>query len=157
MRIGFGYDNHILVPGRKLILGGVSIPNALGAEAHSDGDALIHALIDALLGAGALGDIGQHFPPSDEQYRNISSRILLERTLETLSAAGFRPRNVDATVVLEKPRLGPFLPAMRSNLSEDLGIPVSAISIKAKTKEGLGPTGRGLAVEAYAVALVVEQ
>jgi len=156
MRIGFGYDNHILVPGRELILGGVSIPNALGPEAHSDGDALIHALIDALLGACALGDIGQHFPPSDEQYRNISSRILLGHTLDKLSSAGFRPRNVDTTIVLEKPRLGPFLPAMRGNLATDLQIPESAISIKAKTNEGLGPTGKGLAVEAYAVALVIE-
>jgi 2-C-methyl-D-erythritol 2,4-cyclodiphosphate synthase len=154
MRIGFGYDSHRLVPGRTLFLGGVVIPHTLGPEAHSDGDALIHALIDALLGAGALGDIGQHFPPTDEQYKEISSRILLERTLKVLSEAGFLPRNVDTTVVLEKPRLGPFIPQMRSNLSVDLGIPEAAISIKAKTREGLEPTGQGIAVEAYAVALV---
>jgi 2-C-methyl-D-erythritol 2,4-cyclodiphosphate synthase len=117
---------------------------------------MIHALIDALLGAGALGDIGQHFPPRDEQYRNISSRILLEKTLSLLSAAGFKPRNVDTTIVLEKPHLGPYIEQMRCNLSEDLGIPTAAISVKAKTKEGLGPTGQGIAVEAYAVALVEE-
>ena len=156
MRIGFGYDSHRLVPGRALILGGVHIPSTLGPEAHSDGDALIHALIDALLGACALGDIGKLFPPSDEQYRDISSRILLQRTLEVLSEAGFRPRNIDATVILDSPRLGPFVEQMRSTLSMDLGIPAAAISVKAKTKEGLDPTGQGLAVEAYAVALVEE-
>ena len=156
MRIGFGYDSHRLVPGRALILGGVHIPSTLGPEAHSDGDALIHALIDALLGACALGDIGQLFPPSDEQYRDISSRILLKRTLDVLSEAGFRPRNVDATIILESPRLGPYIEQMRSTLSMDLGIPGAAISVKAKTKEGLGLTGQGRAVEAYAVALVEE-
>jgi 2-C-methyl-D-erythritol 2,4-cyclodiphosphate synthase len=143
MRIGFGYDSHRLVPGRTLVLGGVSVPNALGPEAHSDGDVLIHALIDALLGACALGDIGRLFPPSDERYRDISSRILLARTLEVLSKGGFRPRNMDATIVLESPRLTPYIEQMRSNL-------------KAKTKEGLGLTGQGRAVEAYAVALVGE-
>jgi 2-C-methyl-D-erythritol 2,4-cyclodiphosphate synthase len=157
MRIGFGYDSHRLVPGRALILGGVHIPSSLGPEAHSDGDALIHALIDALLGACALGDIGQLFPPSDEQYRNISSRILLGRSLKVLSEAGFRPRNVDTTVILESPRLGPYTDQMRNTLSADLGIPPAAISVKAKTKEGVGPTGQGRAVEAYAVALVEER
>jgi len=156
MRIGFGYDSHRLVPGRALILGGVHISSTLGPEAHSDGDALIHALIDALLGACALGDIGQLFPPSDEQYRDISSRILLQRTLGVLSDAGFRPRNMDATVILDSPPLGPYAEQMRSTLSMDLGIPAAAISVKAKTREGLGPTGQGLAVEAYAVALVEE-
>ena len=156
MRIGFGYDSHSLVPGRALVLGGVHIPNNLGPEAHSDGDALIHALIDALLGACALGDIGRHFPPSDEQYRDISSRILLGRTLEILSAAGFLPHSVDSTIIIESPRLAPYIEQMRSNLSADLGIPAAAISVKAKTKEGLGPTGQGRAVEAYAVALVEE-
>jgi 2-C-methyl-D-erythritol 2,4-cyclodiphosphate synthase len=157
MRIGFGYDIHRLVPGRTLVLGGVHVPSSLGPEAHSDGDALIHALIDALLGACALGDIGQLFPPSDAQYRNISSRILLERTLGVLSEAGFRPRNVDTTVILESPRLGPHTGRMRDTLSRDLGIPPAAISVKAKTKEGVGPTGQGRTVEAYAVALVEER
>jgi 2-C-methyl-D-erythritol 2,4-cyclodiphosphate synthase len=128
----------------------------LGPEAHSDGDVLIHALIDALLGACALGDIGRLFPPSDEQYRDIRSLILLERTLEVLRTAGFQPRNVDATILLESPRLQPYIDRMRSTLSAELGIPVAAISVKAKTREGLGPTGEGRAVEAYAVALVEE-
>jgi 2-C-methyl-D-erythritol 2,4-cyclodiphosphate synthase len=156
MRIGFGYDNHRLVPGRALILGGVPIPSSVGPEAHSDGDALIHALIDALLGACALGDIGKLFPPSDEQYRDISSRILLKRSLGVLSEAGFRPRNVDSTVILESPRLGPYIDQMRNTLATDLGIPPAAISVKSKTKEGWGPAGKGLVVEAYAVALVEE-
>jgi 2-C-methyl-D-erythritol 2,4-cyclodiphosphate synthase len=154
MRIGFGYDSHRLVPGRALVLGGVHIPNTLGPEAHSDWDVLIHALIDALLGACALGDIGQLFPPEDEQYRNISSRILLGRTLETIVKGGFRPRNVDSTILLESPRLGPYVEEIRSNLSGDLNIPGAAISVKAKTREGLGETGKSRAVEAYAVALV---
>jgi 2-C-methyl-D-erythritol 2,4-cyclodiphosphate synthase len=153
MRIGFGYDSHRLVPGRTLILGGVPIPNALGPEAHSDGDTLIHALIDALLGACALGDIGTLFPPSDEQYRDIQSRILLQRALEVLRAAGFSPRNVDATILLESPRIGPYIDRMRTTLSAELGIPAAAISVKAKTREGLVPIP---VVEAYAVALVEE-
>jgi 2-C-methyl-D-erythritol 2,4-cyclodiphosphate synthase len=157
MRIGFGYDSHRLVPGRALILGGVHVPSTVGPEAHSDGDALIHAVIDALLGACALGDIGQLFPPSDEQYRDISSRILLQRTLRVLSEAGCRPRNLDVTVILESPRLSPYVEQMRATLSMDLEIPAAAISVKAKTKEGLGPTGQGLAVEAYAVAMVEEK
>jgi 2-C-methyl-D-erythritol 2,4-cyclodiphosphate synthase len=156
MRIGFGYDSHYLVPGKALILGGVHIPSTLGPEAHSDGDALIHALIDALLGACALGDIGQLFPPSDEQYRDISSRILLHQTLGVLSEAGFRPRNVDSTIILDSPLLGPYVGQMRNTLAGDLDIPPAAISVKAKTKEGLGPTGKGRAVEAYAVVLVEE-
>jgi 2-C-methyl-D-erythritol 2,4-cyclodiphosphate synthase len=156
MRIGFGYDSHRLVPGRALILGSDHIPNTLGPEAHSDGDALIHALIDALLGACALGDIGQLFPPSDEQFRDISSRILLQRTLGVLSEAGFRPRNADATVLLEAPRLGPYIDQMRTTLGSDLGIPAAAISVKAKSREGLDPNGSERAVEAYAVALVEE-
>jgi len=157
MRIGFGYDSHRLVAGRALVLGGVHIPSTLGPESHSDGDALIHALIDALLGACALGDIGQLFPPEDEQYRNISSRILLGRTLEAVAAAGFRPRNIDATILLESPRLGPYIGQMQSNLSGDLKLPATAISVKAKTREGLGENGKDRAVEAYAVALVEER
>ena len=156
MRIGFGYDSHRLVPGRALVLGGVKVPSTLGPEAHSDGDAVIHALIDALLGACALGDIGQLFPPSDQQFRDISSRILLKRSLGVLAEEGFKPRNVDVTILLDSPRLGPYVDQMRSVLSADLGIPGTAISVKAKTREGLGPTGQGRVVEAYAVALVEE-
>ena len=156
MRIGFGYDSHRLVPGRALVLGGVKVPSTLGPEAHSDGDAVIHALIDALLGACALGDIGQLFPPSDQQFRDISSRILLKRSLGVLAEKGFQPRNVDVTILLDSPRLGPHVDQMRSVLSADLGIPGTAISVKAKTREGLGPPGQGRVVEAYAVALVEE-
>lgn len=156
MRIGFGYDSHRLVPGRALVLGGVKVPSTLGPEAHSDGDAVIHALIDALLGACALGDIGQLFPPSDERFRDISSRILLKRSLGVLAEKGFKPRNVDATILLDSPGLGPYVDQMRSVLSADLGIPGTAISVKAKTREGLDPTGQDRVVEAYAVALVEE-
>jgi 2-C-methyl-D-erythritol 2,4-cyclodiphosphate synthase len=157
MRIGFGYDSHRLVPGRALVLAGVRIPNALGPEAHSDGDALIHALIDALLGACALGDIGSYFPPTDEQYRGISSRLLLGRTLEVLTEAGFQPRNVDSTILLQSPGLGPYIEQMCGNLSSDLHIPRAAVSVKAKSREGLGKGQRALAIEAYAVALVEER
>jgi 2-C-methyl-D-erythritol 2,4-cyclodiphosphate synthase len=156
MRIGFGYDSHLLVPGRILILGGVEIPSTLGPQAHSDGDTLIHAIIDALLGACALGDIGRLFPPSDQQYRDISSRILLKRTLDVLLEAGFQPRNVDSTILLDSPPLAPYIDRMRSTLGADLDISAAAISIKAKTREGLDSTGRVRAVEAYAVALVEE-
>jgi 2-C-methyl-D-erythritol 2,4-cyclodiphosphate synthase len=157
VRIGFGYDSHRLITGRALVLGGVHIPGPLGPEAHSDGDALIHALIDALLGACALGDIGRLFPSTDEQYRDISSRILLTRSLGVLSEAGFRPRNLDATILLDSPPLGPYIDQMRGTLSTDTGIPGTAISVKAKTREGLGSKGSLPAVEAYAVALVEEQ
>ncbi len=154
MRIGFGYDIHRLVSGRRLLLAGVEIPGPVGPEAHSDGDVLIHALIDALLGACAIGDIGRLFPPGDERYRDISSRLLLHRTLEVVKDAGFKAHNVDCTVILQSPRLYPYVEAMRENLSADLEIPSSAISVKAKTGEGLGNTGRGRAVEAYAVVTV---
>jgi 2-C-methyl-D-erythritol 2,4-cyclodiphosphate synthase len=154
MRIGFGYDIHRLVPGRRLLLAGVDIPGPIGPEAHSDGDALIHALIDALLGACALGDIGRLFPPEDERYRDISSRLLLRRTLEAIKEAGFKAHNADCTVILQTPRLHPYIETMRENLSADLEIPPSAVSVKAKTGEGLGETGRGRAVEAYAVVTV---
>lgn len=154
MRAGFGYDIHRLSRGRKLILAGVQIPSPAGPAAHSDGDVLIHAVIDALLGACSLGDIGGHFPPTDETYRNISSRILLRQTLQKVKEAGFAPVNVDCTVVLQSPRLAAHLEEMKANLGEDLQIPASLVSVKAKTREGLGETGRGKAVEAYAVALI---
>jgi 2-C-methyl-D-erythritol 2,4-cyclodiphosphate synthase len=156
MRIGFGCDSHLLVPGRTLVLGGVPVPHPLGPEAHSDGDALIHALIDALLGACALGDIGRLFPDTEERYRGIASRILLERTVEVLGEAGFRPENVDSTIVLASPRLEPYIEGMRANLSAALRVPASAVSVKAKSGQGLGPGGDG-AVAAYAVALVEQR
>jgi 2-C-methyl-D-erythritol 2,4-cyclodiphosphate synthase len=122
--------------------------------AHSDGDALIHALIDALLGAAGLEDIGAHFPPDDPEYRGISSRILLRKTVEKVRASGYRIGNVDCTVVLEVPRLRPYIPEIRGNLAEDLGVEPQAVSVKAKTKEGLDSVGEGRAIEAYSVALI---
>jgi len=155
-RIGHGWDVHRLVAGRPLVLGGVDLPSDRGEDGFSDGDALLHALIDALLGACALGDIGQHFPPGSERWRGISSRVMLAKTRELLAAAGFRPVNADCTVALERPRILPHVPRIRRTIAEDLGIPVEAVSVKGKTGEGLGPVGEGLAVEAWAVALVEE-
>jgi 2-C-methyl-D-erythritol 2,4-cyclodiphosphate synthase len=154
MRVGHGYDVHKLVPGNKLILGGVDIPFPLGEEAFSDGDVLIHAVIDALFGAAALGDIGKHFPPGDEQYKDISSRILLKRALSILEEEGYGIANIDATVILQEPRILPYVQAMRENISEDLSIPKESVSIKGKTAERLGPVGRGESVEAHAVCLI---
>ena len=154
LRIGFGYDIHRLAEGRRLLLGGVALPSSRGEEAHSDGDALIHAVIDALLGAAGLGDIGSHFPPGDPATKDISSRILLRRTAGLLRGEGLRVSNLDCTVVLEAPRILPFVAEMRRNLAEDLRADPGAISIKGKTKEGQDSAGKGLAVEAYAVALL---
>ena len=155
-RIGHGWDVHRLVAGRPLVLGGVDLPSDRGEDGFSDGDALLHALIDALLGACALGDIGGHFPPGSEEFRGISSRVLLAKVRGLIAAAGFRPVNVDCTVALERPRIFPHVPRIRRTIAEDLGIPVESISVKGKTGEGLGPVGEGLAVEAWAVALVEE-
>ena len=154
MRVGTGYDIHLLVPGRPLVVGGETIPSARGAEAHSDGDVLIHAVIDALLGAMADGDIGSHFPPTDERYRNACSRQLLREIAEGLRRENRRVVNVDATVILETPRLGPHIRAARRNLAEDLSIEIDAVSVKAKTNEGVGAVGSGEAVACHAVALV---
>lgn len=154
MRVGFGYDIHRLVAGRPLVLAGLVVPHTAGEDGHSDGDVLIHALIDALLGSAALGDIGTHFPPGDPSYKNISSRILLDRTRALIEHAGFSIVNCDCTVVLERPKLLPHIPAMRQNLADDLGLALDAVSVKAKTKEAVDATGRGDAVEAYAVVLV---
>ena len=155
-RVGHGWDVHRLVAGRPLVLGGVDVPFDRGEDGFSDGDALLHALIDALLGACALGDIGAHFPSGREEWRGVSSRVLLARTRDLLAAAGFRPLNVDCTVALERPKILPLVPRMRRAIAEDLGIPVEAVSVKGKTGEGLGPVGEGLAVEAWAVVLVEE-
>jgi 2-C-methyl-D-erythritol 2,4-cyclodiphosphate synthase len=154
IRVGLGYDIHRLEEGRRLVLGGVEIPFPRGEAGHSDGDALIHALIDALLGAAGLGDIGSFFPPSDPALRDIESRILLRRVRERLEAAGWRIGNLDGVVILEAPLLAPWIPAMKKALAEDLGIPEEAISIKGKTKETLESVGQGKAVEALAVALL---
>ncbi len=155
MRIGSGYDVHALVPGRKLILGGVEIPYELGLLGHSDADVLLHALCDALLGAAALGDIGQHFPDSDVRWKGADSRVLLREVAAKVAARGFRLSNVDATVIAQAPRLAAHIPLMRENIAADLGLPLDAVSVKATTTEKLGFTGRGEGIAAEAVALLV--
>jgi len=158
LRVGLGYDVHRLASrrraGKPLVLAGVEVDARRGPLAHSDGDPLIHALIDALLGAAALPDIGRQFPDDDEQYRGIAGRILLRRTVQMLRDAGLRPWNVDCTMLLEAPRLAPHAPRLRANLAEDLGLPEERVSVKAKSGEGLGAVGRGHAVEAWAVVLL---
>ena len=154
MRVGMGYDIHRLVKDRPLLLGGIEIPSDKGELGYSDGDVLSHSVIDALLGPAGLGDIGSNFPPGDERFRDISSRLLVRRTREMCAAAGWSIRNVDCVVVLEAPRLRPFADAIRARLAEDLGVAVDRITVKAKTKEGLDAAGAGEAVEAYAVALL---
>jgi 2-C-methyl-D-erythritol 2,4-cyclodiphosphate synthase len=154
VRAGIGYDVHPLVPGRKLVLGGIDIPFAKGLSGWSDADALTHAIIDALLGAAARGDIGSHFPPGEPQYQDISSLVLLEEVSEELAADGWRVVNVDATILAESPRLRDFIERMRQQLSQTLGIDVSQVSVKASTSNGLGSVGRGEGIAAYAVALI---
>ncbi len=156
MRIGSGWDIHRLVPLRTLVIAGVTIPSPKGADAHSDGDAAIHALIDALLGAAALGDIGTHFPPSDEAYRDIDSAVLLKKTLSLIRE--YRIINVDITVILQSIRLAPYIMQMRERLASLLDLPVSSVSVKAKSAEGLlGELGTGDAVEASATVLLEEK
>jgi 2-C-methyl-D-erythritol 2,4-cyclodiphosphate synthase len=155
MRVGHGYDAHRLVPDRRLVLGGVEIPFSKGLAAHSDGDVLIHALCDALLGAAALGDIGRHFPDKDPQYAGIDSRVLLRRVVDMLRQKRYRVENVDVTVVAQAPRLAPHLITMRTHLSDDLGIGIDHINVKATTTEGLGFAGQGEGIAAHAVALIV--
>ncbi len=154
IRVGFGYDVHRLVKGRRLILCGVEIPFERGLWGHSDADVALHALIDALLGAAGLGDIGQHFPDTEERYRGISSLKLLEETLRKLKEAGFLVANVDLTIVAQRPKLSPHIPEMRRRLAKALALPEGAVNIKAKTTEGLGFCGREEGMAAYAVALV---
>ncbi|MDY6918423.1 MAG: 2-C-methyl-D-erythritol 2,4-cyclodiphosphate synthase [Chloroflexota bacterium] len=154
MRIGIGYDVHPLVQGRPLVLGGVHVPYGLGLKGHSDADVLVHAVIDALLGAACLGDIGTHFPDSDSQYEGISSVLLLERVRDMLQSQGFRVRNVDATVIAEQPKLAAFTEEMRANIGDALGIGKEQVSVKATTSSGLGFTGRGEGIAAQAVTLI---
>lgn len=154
MRIGHGYDVHRLVEGRKLFLGGVDIPYEYGLLGHSDADVLLHAVCDALLGAAALGDIGKHFPDSDERYKGISSLLLLENTARLLAANGWRVENIDATVIAQAPKLAPHIDRMRDNIAASLGISVGAVSVKATTEEGLGFTGGGLGIAAHCVCLI---
>lgn len=154
MRIGHGFDAHRFGAGRPLILGGVTIPHDQGLAAHSDGDVLIHALCDALLGAAALGDIGRHFPDSKPEFEGVDSRELLRRVVAMLGDHKLRIGNVDITVVAQAPRLAPHIVTMRTHLSDDLGISLDRINIKATTTEGMGYTGRGEGIAAYAVALL---
>ena len=157
MRIGHGYDVHRLVPDRKLILGGVDIPWEKGLLGHSDADVLLHALMDALLGAAALGDIGKHFPDTDEQYRGADSMALLRQVRTILSDQGFTAGNVDCTVLAQRPKLAPHIQQMRENIAAALEIPVDRVSVKATTEEGLGFTGEGLGIAAHAVVLIDEK
>jgi 2-C-methyl-D-erythritol 2,4-cyclodiphosphate synthase len=153
-RTGIGTDLHRLAPGRPLILGGVRVPFEKGPVGHSDGDALAHAVTDALLGAAALGDIGRHFPDTSPKWKNASSLVFLRSTRALLARAGYRIVNVDATIGLERPRLAPHIPAMRSKLARALGVKPEQVSVKAKTGEGLDAVGRGEAVRCDAVALI---
>ncbi|MSP79108.1 MAG: 2-C-methyl-D-erythritol 2,4-cyclodiphosphate synthase [Dehalococcoidia bacterium] len=155
-RVGIGYDVHPLVAGRPLILGGVTVPFDKGLQGHSDGDVLLHALIDALLGAAALGDIGTHFPSSDERYRGISSLLLLEQAAALLRRHGWRVHNTDVTIVAQAPVFKPFIEPMRQAVAARLGVGLDSVSIKAKTTDGLGFEGRGEGIAAHAVAMITK-
>ncbi|HEX5273780.1 MAG TPA: 2-C-methyl-D-erythritol 2,4-cyclodiphosphate synthase [Candidatus Rubrimentiphilum sp.] len=154
MRAGFGFDAHRLEPGRKFVLGGVHIESDRGAVGHSDADALAHAVSDAILGAAAIGDLGGRFPASDPRWKDADSLDLLARCAADVQRAGYSIQNVDATIVLESPRLAPFVDLMRENLARSLGISAGQVSVKAKSSEGLGYTGDGTGVAASAVALI---
>ncbi len=154
MRIGHGYDVHRLTAGRKLILGGVEIPWHVGLDGHSDADVLTHAVMDALLGAACLGDIGQHFPDQDDRYRNINSLLLLKEVRRLIEEKGYQIGNLDATVIAQKPKLAPHLEAMRRNLAETLEISIDQINLKATTEERLGFTGKEEGIAAHCVCLL---
>ena len=154
MRIGQGFDAHALVERRPLVIGGVTIPYALGLAGHSDADVLLHAICDALIGAAALGDIGRHFPDSDPQYKGVDSRKLLRATAALLSQHGWGLVNLDATIIAQEPRMSPHVAQMAANIAADLGVPINCVNIKAKTTERLGFTGRGEGIAAEAVALI---
>jgi 2-C-methyl-D-erythritol 2,4-cyclodiphosphate synthase len=155
LRIGEGWDIHALVEGRKLILGGVDIPHSKGLLGHSDADALLHAITDALLGAAALGDIGTHFPDTDTRFKGVDSATLLAEAVRRVRAKGYEIGNVDSTVVAQAPKLAPHIAAMRERIAQVLGVAVDQVNVKAKTAEKLGPVGEGLAMEARAVVLLV--
>ena len=154
MRIGHGYDVHRLTEGRRLILGGVEIPFERGLDGHSDADVLVHALMDALLGAAGLRDIGVLFPDNDPAYKNISSMLLLDRVMQTLERAGYAVGNVDVTVLAQRPKLKDYIPVMRENLARAMKIPLDCVNIKATTEEGLGFTGSGEGIACHAVCLL---
>lgn len=154
MRIGYGYDVHRLAENRKLIIGGVEIPYSMGLLGHSDADVLLHAVSDAVLGAAALGDIGKHFPPSDEKLEGIDSRILLREVANMLKNKGYRVVNIDAAILAQKPKMLPFILKMRENIAADLNLEIDDVSVKATTEEGLGFTGEEKGIAAHAVCLI---
>ena len=154
IRIGNGYDVHILTEGRKLVLGGIEVPHTKGVLGHSDGDVLVHAVMDAMLGALALGDIGQHFPDTDMKYENIDSTILLKRVRELVAERGYRVINLDSIIVLQKPKIKPYIEAMRKRIAEVLEINIEQVSVKATTEEKLGFTGNESGVKSYCVVLL---
>ncbi len=156
-RIGQGYDVHRLTEGRALVLGGVTVPWEKGLLGHSDADVLLHALMDALLGAAALGDIGRLFPDSDARYEGADSRVLLREVGKILAQNGYTIGNVDTTLIAQRPKVAPYIPQMRANIAADLGLPLDAVSVKATTEEGLGFTGDGSGMSAQAVALVFKE
>jgi 2-C-methyl-D-erythritol 2,4-cyclodiphosphate synthase len=155
-RIGEGWDVHALVPGRRLVIGGVDIPHTAGLLGHSDADVLLHAITDALLGAAALGDIGTHFPDTDTQFRGADSVVLLQEAARRVRAQGHEIGNIDSTVVAQAPRLAAHIPAMRERIATALGLALDQVNVKAKTAERLGPVGQCLAIEARAVALLLK-
>lgn len=157
MRIGHGYDVHALVPGRKLILGGVEIPFELGLDGHSDADVLLHAVMDALLGAAGLGDIGLHFPDTDMRYKGADSRKLLRCVGEKIRQAGYQVGNIDVTVIAQRPKLRPYIGFMQENIAAELGIAANRVSVKATTEEHLGFTGEGKGMACHAVCLLEEK
>ena len=154
MRIGYGYDSHRFEPGRRLVLGGVEFPGETGLKGHSDADVLIHAIIDALLGAAALGDIGAHFPDTDPAWRGADSAVLLAQVVKEIRSAGYRIGNVDATVICERPKIGPKVDEIRARLSHLLTLSPSHLSIKGKTNERMDDVGAGVGIEVHAVALL---
>ena len=156
MRIGHGYDVHRLTPGRKLILGGVTIPYELGLDGHSDADVLYHAVMDALLGAAALGDIGKHFPDTDPAYKGADSGILLRTVGQKIGAAGYRVGNIDVTMIAQRPKLKDHIPAMVENIARELGIVPGQVNVKATTEEHLGFTGDGSGMACHAVCILEE-
>lgn len=157
MRIGFGYDTHRLVPERKLILGGICIPHSHGLLGYSDADVLVHAIMDALLGAAALGDIGRHFPDTDERYKNASSLALLTDVTRLIESAGYRIGNIDSVIVAQSPRLAPYIEQMNNHIANVLEIDTRRVNVKATTEEGLGFTGNALGISAKAVCLLYEK
>lgn len=155
MRIGMGYDVHKLVPNRKLIIGGVEIPHSLGLLGHSDADVLLHAIMDALLGAAALGDIGKHFPDTDERFKGASSIKLLEEVGRLINEAGYKIGNIDATIIAQKPKMAPHINLMRENIADALNTDIKNINVKATTEEGLSFTGREEGISSQAICLLI--